>query len=193
MRGNYIVDALLALGRYTWASDIRSSLSTWQELCEDLTLWSPRRLWHPNLLLFETGSWDVALAGLGLKILLPQPPKYWDYRCASPCLALIFFKGLWLLSGRHWKSFWILLATLKLRYPHLCCTFYLNYASSSQSTRDLLNAFNMLSFSDSCWQSEALSWSPVSLTLGKLWFNCENPWFPSADSRVDLSNWTWCN
>jgi hypothetical protein len=39
------------------------------------------------LLLFETGSDYVAQAGLGVMILLPQPPKWWDYRQTSPCLS----------------------------------------------------------------------------------------------------------
>jgi hypothetical protein len=30
---------------------------------------------------FEIGAYYVAQAGLKLLILLPQPPKCWDYRC----------------------------------------------------------------------------------------------------------------
>jgi hypothetical protein len=33
------------------------------------------------------GSHCVPQVGLELSILLPQPPKCWDYRCAPPCLA----------------------------------------------------------------------------------------------------------
>jgi hypothetical protein len=36
---------------------------------------------------FEIGSHCVAQAGLELEILLPQPLKGWDYRCAPPFLA----------------------------------------------------------------------------------------------------------
>jgi hypothetical protein len=36
---------------------------------------------------FETGSDYVAQAGLELTVLLLQPRKYWDYRCAPPCPA----------------------------------------------------------------------------------------------------------
>jgi hypothetical protein len=36
---------------------------------------------------FEIGSCHVAQADLELAILLPQPPKYWDYRCDSLHLA----------------------------------------------------------------------------------------------------------
>jgi hypothetical protein len=35
---------------------------------------------------FETGSYYVAEAGLQLEILLPQPPKFWDHKCALPHL-----------------------------------------------------------------------------------------------------------
>jgi hypothetical protein len=34
---------------------------------------------------FETGFCCVVQVGLGLVILLPQPPEYWDYRCAPLC------------------------------------------------------------------------------------------------------------
>ena len=37
-------------------------------------------------LLFVTES-HVAWAGHEFLILLPQPPEYWDHRCAPPCLA----------------------------------------------------------------------------------------------------------
>jgi hypothetical protein len=37
----------------------------------------------PRLVLNLVGS----PAGLGLKILLPQYPECWNYRCAGPCLA----------------------------------------------------------------------------------------------------------
>jgi hypothetical protein len=37
----------------------------------------------------ESGSGYVAQAGLKLSVLLSQPPKCWDYRCASP---LLFWK-----------------------------------------------------------------------------------------------------
>jgi hypothetical protein len=36
-------------------------------------------------LFFETGSPFVVQAGLKLEVLLPQPPKSWDYRHAQPC------------------------------------------------------------------------------------------------------------
>jgi hypothetical protein len=35
--------------------------------------------------LFETEFSYVAQAGLMLEILLPQPPRCWDYSCAPPC------------------------------------------------------------------------------------------------------------
>jgi hypothetical protein len=44
---------------------------------------------------FVTGSGCVAKAGLELKILLPQPPKCWDYRHALqhlPSTREIIFK-----------------------------------------------------------------------------------------------------
>jgi hypothetical protein len=34
--------------------------------------------------IFETRSRSVAQAGLNFTILLPQPPKGWDYRCVPP-------------------------------------------------------------------------------------------------------------
>jgi hypothetical protein len=40
---------------------------------------------------FETGSGYVAQTALELKILLPPPPKCWDYKCIPPHLALILF------------------------------------------------------------------------------------------------------
>jgi hypothetical protein len=36
------------------------------------------------ILYFETGSHSVTQANLELSILLPQPPKCWDYRCVAP-------------------------------------------------------------------------------------------------------------
>jgi hypothetical protein len=36
---------------------------------------------------FESGLTTAAQAGLKLMILLPQPPKCWDYRHATLCLA----------------------------------------------------------------------------------------------------------
>jgi hypothetical protein len=39
------------------------------------------------LLLVETGSHCEAQTGLDLAILLPQPPKCWDYKCVPPLLA----------------------------------------------------------------------------------------------------------
>jgi hypothetical protein len=33
----------------------------------------------------------VSQAGLELSILLPQPPKCWDYSCAPPYLFFIYF------------------------------------------------------------------------------------------------------
>jgi hypothetical protein len=38
----------------------------------------------------ETRSCYLALAGLELMILLPQPPDCWGYRHAPPCLATFF-------------------------------------------------------------------------------------------------------
>jgi hypothetical protein len=40
----------------------------------------------------------VALAGLNLPILLPQPPKYWDYRHAQSCPACC--RSFYLQSNR---------------------------------------------------------------------------------------------
>jgi hypothetical protein len=37
----------------------------------------------------KTGSPYVAQAGLQLAVLLPQPPKFWDYRHVPPCLAML--------------------------------------------------------------------------------------------------------
>jgi hypothetical protein len=37
---------------------------------------------YSYILFFQTGSHYEAQAGLKLPILLPQPPKYWDYRRA---------------------------------------------------------------------------------------------------------------
>lgn len=44
------------------------------------------------VIFFETGSHYVAWADLELKILLPQPPKYWMYRHVPPHLASNFVK-----------------------------------------------------------------------------------------------------
>jgi hypothetical protein len=38
------------------------------------------------VVLFDTESYFVAQTGLELTILLPLPPKYWDCRCAPPCV-----------------------------------------------------------------------------------------------------------
>jgi hypothetical protein len=37
---------------------------------------------------FETDFHYITKAGFKLMILLPQLPKYWDYKCALPCLTL---------------------------------------------------------------------------------------------------------
>jgi hypothetical protein len=37
-----------------------------------------------HLRFFETGSHNVAQAGLEFAILLPQTPAYWDYRYVLP-------------------------------------------------------------------------------------------------------------
>jgi hypothetical protein len=41
-----------------------------------------------SFFLFESGSCQVAQAGLEFTIFLPQPPEYWDLRRAPPRLAL---------------------------------------------------------------------------------------------------------
>jgi hypothetical protein len=38
----------------------------------------------------ETGSHFLAQASFKLTILLPWPPKCWDYSCVPPCLARVF-------------------------------------------------------------------------------------------------------
>jgi hypothetical protein len=48
-----------------------------------------------TVLFLETGSWYVKEAGLKLRIPLPQPPDYWDYRCAPPPM-----------PGRMWLYFY---------------------------------------------------------------------------------------
>jgi hypothetical protein len=40
-------------------------------------------------LFIEMWSYCVAQASLELKVLLPQPPECWDYRCVPPCLAAL--------------------------------------------------------------------------------------------------------
>jgi hypothetical protein len=52
---------------------------------------------------FETESHYVTLAGLKLEIFLS--PKYWDYRCALPCLASGLF---WVEICIMWLAFQIL-------------------------------------------------------------------------------------
>jgi hypothetical protein len=43
------------------------------------------------LFVFKTGSHYVVQTDLKLKILLPQPPECWDYRCAPPHPFMLFF------------------------------------------------------------------------------------------------------
>jgi hypothetical protein len=43
---------------------------------------------------FGTGSQCVSKAGLELSILLPQSPVDWNYRCAQPHLATVYFTSL---------------------------------------------------------------------------------------------------
>lgn len=59
---------------------------------------------------FETGPVSVAQATLGLiVVLLPQPSRYWDYRCETLYLAVTFIMNLKFfdcpVSFRRWKSF----------------------------------------------------------------------------------------
>jgi hypothetical protein len=56
---------------------------------------------NPHLLsyFFEIGSHCVAQTALEIKILLPQLPEYWDYRCepfhvAFVCIFVYFFKSV---------------------------------------------------------------------------------------------------
>jgi hypothetical protein len=42
--------------------------------------------------IFELRSCYTAQAGLKLSILLPQPPKCWDYSCEPPYLAVMPLK-----------------------------------------------------------------------------------------------------
>jgi hypothetical protein len=51
-------------------------------------------------LCFETGSLREAQASLGLLILLPWPPEYWDYRAMLPHPAFLsFFLWYWGLNS----------------------------------------------------------------------------------------------
>jgi hypothetical protein len=60
---------------------------------------------------FQRGSRHVAQAGLELVILLPQPPKCWNYRCVPPhsasehlfCVCGVILRAFCLL-GRHSTS-----------------------------------------------------------------------------------------
>jgi hypothetical protein len=55
--------------------------AVWGESMGPNTTW--QRVWA-FFFVFETGSPYVVQAELELRILLPQPPKYWDYTHAIP-------------------------------------------------------------------------------------------------------------
>jgi hypothetical protein len=59
---------------------------------------------HFMFSLSEAGSYCVAQAGLELEILLPQPTKYWDYRCAPTHLAQPIFLPPSLPSLFFWQE-----------------------------------------------------------------------------------------
>jgi hypothetical protein len=80
---------------------------------------APPLSYLPALGFLETGSHYVTQAGLRLKILLPQPPQCWDYKCVPPCPASILFLinlfSLW--SGRLIEYFRCRLSFLSVLSP----------------------------------------------------------------------------
>jgi hypothetical protein len=83
------------------------------------------------------------MAGLQLLILLPQPPKCWDYRCISGTAfsIILFSEGLGFeVRG---LCFFVCLFLFFLLYIvfALCLLFFFNYPPLSSSTFNILSLF----------------------------------------------------
>jgi hypothetical protein len=81
----------------------------------------PNPFWPMNLVfpVFCFSETKVAQAGFEFTIVLPHSPNFLDYRCAAPCLALVF------LNRIIYK--WVPLVSYKCSSPHFLYPFSWTY------------------------------------------------------------------